>query len=340
LFDLLPSRWRGALEPFLLGCYLKIITRGRRFDLVYANTVASWREVRALGKGSHALLWHIHELEYALALLIPDKIASALFSRANRFVAVSASVREALISRYEVPGEVVTMIHGFVTVPDLSSQEKQSRRSSVTAKLGWPSDAFVVGGCGSLGWRKGTDLFLQVAQETCLTRDSANVRFLWVGGEENDSAALEFNYDLARMGLEGRCVRVSSTSDVLDYYCAMNVFALTSREDPFPLVMLEAAAVGAPIVCFEKSGGGPEFIGPDGGLMAPFLDVRAFADRILTLRDNPVMYADLAATAASRARLHHSLAVQGPKLMAVMESCLRTAAVPCSDEERRVHHAS
>ena len=40
------------------------------------------------------------------------------------------------------------------------------------------------------------------------------------------------------------------------YYQLMNVFLTTSREDPYPLVNLEAAYNEVPILCFQDSGGG------------------------------------------------------------------------------------
>src|SRR5205085_2062404 len=122
---------------------------------------------------------------------------------------------------------------------------------------------------GSLGWRKGTDLFLQIAKTIDDSARCDRVRFLWVGGDLAGRDALEFDHDLQAFGLEDRCMRVPVTGEVLDYYHAMDVVALTSREDPFPLVMLEAGANRVPVVCFADSGGGPEFVDGDAGRIAP-----------------------------------------------------------------------
>jgi glycosyltransferase involved in cell wall biosynthesis len=94
------------------------------------------------------------------------------------------------------------------------------------------------------------------------------VRFLWLGGETTGDRVLEFAHDVQALGLQGVCQRVAANSNVFDYYCAMDVFALTSREDPFPLVMLEAGSLGIPVVCFAGSGGTQEFVQDDAGLIA------------------------------------------------------------------------
>jgi glycosyltransferase involved in cell wall biosynthesis len=102
----------------------------------------------------------------------------------------------------------------------------------------------------------------------------------------------------------------------------MDALALTSREDPFPLVMLEAAAHGVPTVCFADSGGGVEFVGSDAGLVAPYLDVAGFAEGILKLHERPVLREALGEAAARRVRARFSTSSQAPKLLASISRCL------------------
>jgi glycosyltransferase involved in cell wall biosynthesis len=59
----------------------------------------------------------------------------------------------------------------------------------------------------------------------------------------------------------------------LKYFAAFDVFALVSREDPFPVVCLEAASLGKPIVCFNSSDGEKEFVENDCGFVVPDLDI-------------------------------------------------------------------
>ena len=58
---------------------------------------------------------------------------------------------------------------------------------------------------------------------------------------------------------------------------ACDLFCLPSREDPFPLVMLEAGALGKPMVCFDGAGGAKEFAARGAGIVVPYLDVPAMA---------------------------------------------------------------
>jgi glycosyltransferase involved in cell wall biosynthesis len=105
----------------------------------------------------------------------------------------------------------------------------------------------------------------------------------------------------------------------------MDVFALPSREDPFPLVMLEAATHGLPTVCFAQAGGAPEFVGADAGVVVPYLDVDAFAAACAALRDDPARRTALGLEARRRVGAEHGVETQGPKLLRSIERCLAAA---------------
>jgi glycosyltransferase involved in cell wall biosynthesis len=146
---------------------------------------------------------------------------------------------------------------------------------------------------------------------------------LWVGdtgGEES----LRFHHDARNLGVADRCRSIPMT-EVVDHYQAMDVFALTSREDPFPLVMLEAGACHVPTVCFARAGGGPEFVGDKPELVAPYLDVASFAARLEALRRDRRLREQLGDAAARKVRSGHVVETQGPKILASIQRCLAEA---------------
>jgi glycosyltransferase involved in cell wall biosynthesis len=320
--EALPRSLKVAWRPRFESACLNLRMTGRNYDLVYFNTSAVAHQVIPLARRARAVLWHIHEMEYALQLTMGGERIQKLFPFANRFIVVSEAVRQSMASRFHVPMEKMDLVNGFVAVPKHSTGEVASRRREIRRKLGWPEDAFVVGGCGALGWRKGTDVFLQVAARLCGSERNGGMRFLWVGGGGRGDEALRFDHDVRSFNLEERCRCVPTTAEVEDYYHAMDVFALTSREDPFPLVMLEAGACRLPTVCFSGSGGGPEYVADDAGLIAPYLDVAAFAAHLETLRDLPDLRRKLGTAAATKVQARHVVETQGPIMLASIRRCL------------------
>ena len=298
----------------------------RRHDLIYANTAASWRALTALRRIDSPVLWHIHELPYALSLTLDHGAGRALLPGAARVVAASEAVARTLIYDFAVAPDRVDSIYGFVPPLELSPAERQARRARVRAALGWPQDAFVVGACGTLGWRKGADLFLQIARQCSRRATGADLRFLWVGGGAPiETAAIQFEYDRAKLGLNAVCSCVPTTADVHDYYSAMDAFVLTSREEPFGLVLLEAALHELPIVCFDSAGGAPEFVSKGAGLVVPYLELGAFCNAIDTLCGSAELRARLGAAGRRMVLDEHSAESQGPKLLRSIERCLAAA---------------
>lgn len=296
-----------------------------RFDLVYANTTATLPQVAVAARQGIPVLWHIHELPYALRIAAGRKPAASPWLQVRRFIAVSRAVVDALSTQHGVAPERVDLVHGFVDAPKRADEAVATPRRRLLNELGWPEDAFVVGGCGGLGWRKGSDVFVRIAASAAHRLPSRRpFRFLWVGGEADGEGALQFAHDARLLGIESICRHVPATDDVDSFYRAMDVFALTSREDPFPLVALEAGAHGVPTICFEGAGGAIEYVADGRGVTVPYLDTDAFAAAIARLeRDQPGL-ARMGDLSRHRVLNEHSARRQAPLILASIERCMAT----------------
>ena len=135
----------------------------------------------------------------------------------------------------------------------------------------------------------------------------------------------ELQQDVKAAGLEGIVHFVGSSPKPLDYFAAFDVFALTSREDPYPLVCLEAASFGKPILCFAGGGGEPEFVEDDCGFVVPYLDIEAMADRVLELMDSPELRQRLGTSARAKVRARHDIEIVAPRILEVIRQCASQA---------------
>ena len=86
------------------------------------------------------------------------------------------------------------------------------------------------------------------------------------------------------------------------------MFALTSREDGFPMVNLEALAAGLAVVAFDGSGGAIEVLRGDGGeargIVVPYMDTGAMGGAIAGLALDRAELAALRAQAVAFAGEH------------------------------------
>ena len=95
------------------------------------------------------------------------------------------------------------------------------------------------------------------------------------------------------------------------------MFLLPSREDPFPLVTLEAAECGLPTICFAEAGGMPDFVGEDAGFVVPFGNIEAMADKVVALMENQELRQKMGAQARKKLLSSFTFAQTTPKILSV-----------------------
>lgn len=291
-------------------------------DVLYVNSVFASGCLRHLPEPRPHVISRVPELGMALRQL-PDDDRAALFAGTDRFVAVSGAVRRLLVDRYGVAAEAIAIVPGSVDLDGVippTRAEVAARR----AELGVPDDGYLVGGAGTTDWRKGPDLFVRVAMLVAERLGGPRAHFAWLGGEPGGPA---FWRAENRVHVEPPPVHfLGSRPDPYAWFGALDVFALTSREDPFPRVCMEAAALEVPIVTFEN-GGAPELVAKGCGVVVPYLDLDAMADAVVALVGDPERRRALGARGREVVLADHTVASGGPATLAEIERGLaRTGA--------------
>lgn len=193
----------------------------------------------------------------------------------HAFVPVSQSVADFALSIHEV---FRSKVHVITNGTDTARFRKdEALRASVRAKLGVPTDAFVIGTVGRMAAVKNHPLLVRAAAPLL----GPKVRLVVVGsGAEADRTKA-----IARdLGVEAFAHFPGETSDVPPYLAAFDVFALSSDSEGLPLCLTEAMSASLPLVC-TAVGGIPALVeeGETGLLSAPGDDaaLRASIQRLL-----------------------------------------------------------
>jgi glycosyltransferase involved in cell wall biosynthesis len=166
-----------------------------------------------------------------------------------------------------------------------------------------------------MDWRKGIDLLGPLAREVQRRSPDSAIHWMWVGGEREGAAAGKVEHDFQRIAARERLHLAGTVNCAREVFAAFDIFVVLSREDAFPLVMLEAAAAGLPTVCFAGAGGAPEFVRNDAGFVVPYLDIAAMARRIVELAHSADLLEQLGRAARSRVRDRHDVRVVAPLLL-------------------------
>jgi len=249
-----------------------------QYHCIISNTITNGDilgKIRINYKGQ--IISYVHELEVASKTYTTSSKIDEVIKSSDKFWAPSTLVKEFLHQEVNIVDDKIIKMPYYIEDKNLLPSEKKEN-----------FDSFVVGGCGTIDWRKGPDLFLQVANELFLKHPNATIVFKWMGAN-NRLELMRLQYQIKMANLFDK-VFFEPASDNLDsFYQEIDLFLLTSREDPYPLVILEAAQFSKPSICFDKVCGSRDFINDsDGGIVVPFLDVTAAVNTILSFYKDPI----------------------------------------------------
>jgi len=180
-----------------------------------------------------------------------------------------------------------------------------ARRQKLRDELGIDDNTILVGIVGRLTEIKNHEMFLQVVSEfkKIKTSAAAQVRFVIIG----DGSLRKDLEELSRnLSLTSDVIFAGERNDPQFFYPALDVVALTSRNEGTPLTLIEAMANNRPVIA-TRVGGVVDLLGPvveDGsykicerGISVPAGDVVAFASGLVAL--------------VSDAKLQNKLATRG-----------------------------
>ncbi len=160
--------------------------------------------------------------------------------------------------------------------------------------------AEVVVAAGRLVRQKGFDLLVDAWVEVARRHPRWELH-LYGAGPEKDALTDQVH----RLGLDGRVRLMGYSDDLLAKMSAASLYVMSSRSEGFPLVLLEAMAVGLPVVSFDCRNGPSDIVRhARDGLLVPDRDVRALAEAISALLADPARRGRMGCAAVARARDH------------------------------------
>jgi glycosyltransferase involved in cell wall biosynthesis len=236
-------------EAQTLACHLYSI--GVRVAIV--NTTVSGLFIESLGQAHIRSIALIHELPGVLRQYALEEHAHAIAMHAEKIVCAATIVAKSFNDfAGNVREKIVVRPQGLYMPADRSKSRAQ-RREELRQMLGIPSDHLVILGIGYADMRKGVDLFVESALLNLSRHPDRH--WVWVGNWEPTMHATVGRLLNSKPESKARIHFPGQQSDLSPFYLGADVFALTSREDPFPSVILEALDAELPVVGFANAGG-------------------------------------------------------------------------------------
>jgi glycosyltransferase involved in cell wall biosynthesis len=272
----------------------------RGYDLVYSHTSVPGEILgglaAALARRPHAVHRHVypHFSPFAPIRLVQHFLYRAVDRRA-RTVAVAKHVADAMVE-VGVPRDRITVIPNGVDLP------------AETAPAETVDGPLRIGLLGRLDPQKGADVFVQAAEmlgrpaKLLLGAPIVSDRY----GEEVVAAALAANVEVIIPADRG-------------FLRTVDVVVMPSRYEGHPLTMLEAMALGKPVVA-SAIPGVQEAVEPDAALVVPPADAEALAAALRRLIDEPELRERLGARARQVVAARFTLAQMHDRIVIFLEN--------------------
>jgi len=114
-------------------------------------------------------------------------------------------------------------------------------------------------------------------------------------GEGVSRTALE--EEIVFLGLEND-IRLLGNCDVENYLCEASVYVHSSKREAFGLVLIEAMASGTPVISLNGKGNSDIVINGVSGFLMKDENIQSFADQIVELTSDQLLYDTITASAA------------------------------------------
>lgn len=194
--------------------------------------------------------------------------------RVDRIIAISAAVKRILIDDGISP-------YGVTVVPDgIRPDEVQAAQPlNVRERLGLPAGAPLAVNVAALVDHKDQHTIIRAAQYARAARPDLH----WaIAGEGKLRGSL--TTEIARLGLADRVHLLGYVDPADALIREADVFVMSSKEEGLGSVILNALALGKPVVA-TAAGGIPEILPP--GALVPVGDAAALAGKVVAALDHP-----------------------------------------------------
>lgn len=286
----------------------------KQIDLIFSNTIVN---IHLLNKIFNVLqvphICFVHELESVIRECrgLKENI-KWLNENTDMFLACSQAVKENLVKNNGIQVEKINIIQEFIEIKKYDAHALNAKTALIRSKFNIPNDALVLGVVGAIQYRKGFDLVVPIANS--LKRKNLSFRILVVGADATTDPVMYERVcnDIEKAGLEENVFIIPPDLDIDKYYNLFDIYLMLSREDPFPVVNLHAASFECPVICFDKTGGSPDFVGNDCGFVVNYLDIDQMVEKICLLASDPQLKKQLGQAGKTKVETRNSTQVQSP----------------------------
>lgn len=275
---------RGKFDPRVLRALRDIVVKHNinlihshdyKSDL-FAYIVGRWMCPHPVRLLSTAHAWVLLGLKGELY----RRIDLNIMRRLDHLIAVSHATKAEMVSG-GVPVERITVIHNAIdTIAWAPNRATDSFRTELQLNGVFP----VIGYVGRINQEKDLDTWLRAAAMVAQKHPAA--KFVLVGDGRGDDTQSRLEQLAKTLGVEQNLIFPGYRSNLQSVYAAFDIFMLSSRREGLPNCILEAMAMGLPVVTTDVAGAKELVKDQETGYVLSQGDVQGLGAALLKLVDD------------------------------------------------------
>ncbi len=227
---------------------------------------------------------------------------------AKGIIAISEATKRDLIEILKVPAEKIIVTPLAVSDFLLSFDNRSLDRLEARRRLGLKEDSFVLSYLGGIDPRKNVSFLLDLLQSLSGSKNASKVCLLLGGSHKKDDQYPVLKERIRELGIEELVLESGFVADeeLPDFYHASDLFLFPSLYEGFGLPVLEAMALGVPVIAGDNSSM-PELSnglkdGENGMILLPDNNLESWNRIIQQLANDPGSLKEIGAAAKKRAK--------------------------------------
>ncbi len=272
---------------------------------VLLNTIANGHIHKKLLFLDARFICYVHELEMAIRQHTNKQTLETLRIHTHLFLAGSEAVKDNLVMQRRLPAALIHVVYSSLNEISRDKSLFQQEQTDFFRDHSLTAGQVIIGVAGSAEWRKGFDLVFPLLSVYYSMFPDSKAVFVWKGYKSNSASQYSGRFDMDKRGLVDRFILLPHGNNNIETLACFDIHLLLSREDPYPLVMLEAASFGIPTIAFKDTGGCVEFIEEDAGITVAYGDFISMSRALNELVTDSVLRQQMGHVAKEKLAARH-----------------------------------
>lgn len=303
-------------------------------DCLYLNTLVLGYCLGKLtiDRSRTKVISSVHEMEIGLLLSSTREAIKRQISISDILTCEGESVKQNLVNNHQANLDQCVVMPAYVPYERPEEMMQLSCNDSSQSVIDTLQElkenkVFLFGFAGSAIDRKGFDLFPLLVKACAKRFGDIPFRAVWVGCGHDSIAHVKAERDLSLLGVRNHALLLPGVSCGAAALRQLDVMACLSREDPGPVVSLEAGAMAIPSVCFKHCGGIAELSELGYSVSVDYLDLEAFAEALFALNQNPQKIQLLGQRFQDHVFSTNTVSIQGAAIASLITGNIRPSQI-------------